>query len=69
MESTVRKFETSAVTDHEIFQDATYRSLHENLDEVQRFNRHYYGWTAALLAVMVIGGGLAVYKAIESLPY
>jgi len=63
----VSKFVPAAM-EHEIFQEGTYRSLQKKLDDQSKFNRHYYGWTAGLLTAMVLGGGLAVYKFIESLP-
>lgn len=64
----MHKIENTAALDHEIFQEGTYQSLQKRLDDQSTFNRHYYGWTAALLATMVIGGGYALFKFVESLP-
>ncbi|HEY6019015.1 MAG TPA: hypothetical protein VIY48_03715 [Candidatus Paceibacterota bacterium] len=65
----MRTIKTSAVMEHEFFNDVTLRSLNEELDAQEKLNRHYYGWTATIWATLVIGGGRLLCYAISTLPY
>jgi len=68
MESVMRTIKTSAVTEHAVFQDSTYRSLHAGVDENARLDRQTFWITAAILAVMVPSGAYGVYCWISTLP-
>jgi hypothetical protein len=62
------KIQDTAALDHEIFQEATHRSLHKRLDDQARFNRHYYVATGAILLAIIVGGGALLCWWISTLP-
>lgn len=64
----MRKINTSTALDHEIFQEATYRSLQKKLDDQSRFNRQYHVATGAILLAMIAGGGALLCWWVSTLP-
>lgn len=64
----MRKIENSTVMQHEVFEDSTYRSLHESVDENVRLDRQTFWITAAILAVGVPSGAYGIYCWLASLP-